>query len=119
MMTCWNSVILESIFRKTQFLSGSNIYIAEDFSKKVRDKRTELRKFMKQTKKRSPGSKMSLRYDKLIINKDVYTYNEQIGSVELQIPAGGNLARYRINLAMPVLGMGVSVSLPSGAESSV
>ena len=78
------------IFRKTQFLSGSNIYIAEDFSKKVRDKRTELRKFMKQTKKRSPGSKMSLRYDKLIINKDVYTYNEQIGSVELQIPAGGN-----------------------------
>ena len=60
----------------------------------MRDKRTELRKFMKQTKKRSPGSKMSLRYDKLIINKDVYTYNEQIGSVELQIPAGGNLNRY-------------------------
>ena len=82
------------ICRKTQFLSGSNIYIAEDFSKKVRDKRTELRKFMKQTKKRSPGSKMSLRYDKLIINKDVYTYNEQIGSVELQIPAGGNLSRH-------------------------
>ena len=37
---------------------------------------------------------MSLRYDKLIINKDVYTYNEQIGSVELQIPAGGNPSRY-------------------------
>ena len=49
------------IFRKTQFLSGSNIYIAEDFSKKVRDKRTELRKFMKQMKKRAPGSKMTLR----------------------------------------------------------
>ena len=65
----------------------------------MRDKRTELRKFMKQTKKRSPGSKMSLRYDKLIINKDVYTYNEQIGSVELQIPAGGNLSRHWPNFS--------------------
>ena len=73
--------------RKTQFLSGSNIYIAEDFSKKVRDKRTELRKFMKQQKKRSPTSKMSLRYDKLMIDKDVYTYNEVAGIVELQTPA--------------------------------
>ena len=71
-------------FRKTQFLSGSNIYIAEDFSKKVRDKRTELRKFMKQMKKRAPTSKMTLRYDKLMIDKDVYTYNEVAGVVELQ-----------------------------------
>jgi len=77
----------EEILRKTQFLSGSNIYIAEDFSKKVRDKRTELRKFMKQQKKRSPTSKMSLRYDKLMIDKDVYTYNEVAGIVELQTPA--------------------------------
>ena len=56
-------------FRKTQFLSGSNIYIAEDFSKKVRDKRTELRKFMKQMKKRYPTTKMTMRYDKLMIDK--------------------------------------------------
>ena len=69
--------------RKTQFLAGSNIYIAEDFSKKVRDKRAELRKFMKQTKKRQPLAKMSLRYDKLIMGKDVYTYNEVTGMVEL------------------------------------
>ena len=86
-------------FRKTQFLSGSNIYIAEDFSKKVRDKRTELRKFMKQMKKRYPTTKMTMRYDKLMIDKvgllliyieinfscqDVYTYNEVAGVVELQ-----------------------------------
>ena len=74
--------------RKTQFLSGSNIYIAEDFSKKVRDKRTELRKFMKQTKKRNPGLKMSLRYDKLMIDKEVYTCNEVTGQVELQLASG-------------------------------
>ena len=74
--------------RKTQFLSGSNIYIAEDFSKKVRDKRAELRKFMKQTKKRNPGLKMSLRYDKLMIDKEVYTCNEVTGQVELQLASG-------------------------------
>ena len=72
-----------STCRKTQFLAGSNIYIAEDFSKKVRDKRAELRKFMKQTKKRQPLAKMSLRYDKLIMGKDVFTYNEVTGMVEL------------------------------------
>ena len=76
------------LHRKTQFLSGSNIYIAEDFSKKVRDKRTELRKFMKQTKKRNPGLKMSLRYDKLMIDKEVYTCNEVTGQVELQLASG-------------------------------
>jgi len=75
----------EEILRKTQFLAGSNIYIAEDFSKKVRDKRTELRKFMKQTKKRQPLAKMSLRYDKLIMGKEVYTYNEVTGLVELTV----------------------------------
>ena len=78
-------ISLISLFtrRKTQFLAGSNIYIAEDFSKKVRDKRAELRKFMKQTKKRQPLAKMSLRYDKLIMGKDVFTYNEVTGMVEL------------------------------------
>ena len=50
-------------------MSGSNIYIAEDFSKKVRDKRTELRKFMKQMKKRYPTTTMTMRYDKLMIDK--------------------------------------------------
>ena len=43
---------------------------------------------MKQTKKRNPGCKMSLRYDKLIINKEVYTYNEVTGLVELQLASG-------------------------------
>ena len=38
--------------RKTKFLAGSNIYITEDFSKKVKDKRTELNKFMRKMKKR-------------------------------------------------------------------
>ena len=39
-------------FRKSKFLAGSNIYITEDFSKRVKDRRTELQKFMKKLKKR-------------------------------------------------------------------
>jgi hypothetical protein len=34
-------------------LAGSNIYITEDFSKRVKDRRSELQKFMKKLKKRS------------------------------------------------------------------
>ena len=40
---------------------------------------------MKQTKKRQPLAKMSLRYDKLIMGKEVYTYNEVTGLVELTV----------------------------------
>ena len=43
---------------------------------------------MKQTKKRNPGLKMSLRYDKLMIDKEVYTCNEVTGQVELQLASG-------------------------------
>ena len=43
---------------------------------------------MKQTKKRNPGLKMSLRYDKLMIDKEVYTYNDVTGQVELQLASG-------------------------------
>ena len=48
--------IKPSIFRKTKFLAGSNIYITEDFSKRVKDKRTELQKFMRKMKKRCMGN---------------------------------------------------------------
>ena len=41
------------IYRKSQLLAGSNIYITEDFSKRVKDRRSELQKFMKKLKKRS------------------------------------------------------------------
>ena len=45
---------------------------------------------MKQTKKRQPLAKMSLRYDKLIMGKEVYTYNELTGLVELMVSGVGS-----------------------------
>eukprot|EP00090_Calanus_glacialis_P016150 TRINITY_DN25368_c0_g1_i1.p1 TRINITY_DN25368_c0_g1~~TRINITY_DN25368_c0_g1_i1.p1 ORF type:complete len:400 (-),score=143.35 TRINITY_DN25368_c0_g1_i1:250-1449(-) len=76
----------EEILRKTQFLAGSNIYIAEDFSKKVKDRRTELQKFMRRMKKKNPLGKFTMRYDKLMVDKDIYTFNEITGQVELTTP---------------------------------
>ena len=64
------------MIRKTKFLAGSNIYITEDFSKRVKDKRTELQKFMRRMKKKNPTAKITLRYDKLMVEKEVYAFNE-------------------------------------------
>ena len=69
--------------RKTKFLKGSNVYVGEDFSKRVRDQRSELQKFMKAVRARRPGAKFSLQYDKLFIDKDVYMFNDLTGHVEL------------------------------------
>ena len=58
---CYRRQFLSSLFfriffslccRKSQLLAGSNIYITEDFSKRVKDRRMELQKFMKKLKRR-------------------------------------------------------------------
>ena len=68
--------------RKTKFLKGSSVYVGEDFSKRVRDQRHELLKFMRMMRQRRPAAKFSLRYDKLFIDKDVFMYNDLTGQVE-------------------------------------
>ena len=50
----------EEILRKARLLKGSNIYISEDFSRKVREHRNELIKFMKEVKTRDPTRRMTL-----------------------------------------------------------
>ena len=51
---------------------AGNIYIAEDFSKKVKDKRTELQKFMRKMKKRQPLSKAELKYPVLYCSAHIF-----------------------------------------------
>ncbi len=79
----------DEIMRKTKFLKGSNVYVGEDFSKRVRDQRNELQKFMKAMRTRRPGSKFSLQYDKLFIDKDVFMFNDITGQVEQMHQDGG------------------------------
>ena len=72
----------EEILRKARLLKGSNIYISEDFSRKVREHRNELIKFMKEVKNRDPTRRMTLRYDKLYVGNDVFFFNDLKGRVE-------------------------------------
>ena len=51
--------------RKSKFLRGSNIYVGEDFSKRVKDQRHELQKFLKGVKRRRPNSTFKMQYDKV------------------------------------------------------
>ena len=99
----------DDILRKSNMLRGHNIFIGEDFSKRVRDqviiivllfifvnqsigsnftmkiyffKRQELRKFQKLMRQRRPQSKFSLQYDKLIVDNEIYMFNDMTGKVE-------------------------------------
>lgn len=72
----------EEILRKARLLKGSNIYISEDFSRKVREHRNELIKFMKEVKTRDPARRVVLRYDKLYIGNNIFFFNDQTGRVE-------------------------------------
>lgn len=63
-------------------MKGSNIYISEDFSRKVREHRHELIKFMKEVRSRDPTRRMTLRYDKLYMGNDVFFFNDRTGRVE-------------------------------------
>lgn len=74
---------LLQILRKSKMLKGSNIFVSEEFSKRVRDHRAELQKFMKAMRKRRPTAKFNLQYDKLYVDKEVFVFNEVTGKVEM------------------------------------
>ena len=72
----------EEVLRKARLLKGSNIYVSEDFSRKVREHRNELFKFMKEVRSRDPARRMTLRYDKLYIGNDIFFVNDRTRRVE-------------------------------------
>ena len=86
----------EDILRKSGLLRGCNIYITEDYSRKVRRQREELLKFAKMIKSRSTvAPRCLLQYDRLHVDNDVYLYNEieqRVQKVLMKIPElAGNL----------------------------
>ena len=81
----------EDILRKSSLLRGSNIYLTEDYSRKVRRQREELLKFAKLIKSRQNGIRCLLQYDRLFVGNDVYLYNDieqQVQKVLMKIPEG-------------------------------
>lgn len=66
----------EEVLRKSNFLRGTNIYVTEDLSKRMREHRAELHKYARQIRSRSPQKKCTIRTDKLFIDNHVYVWDE-------------------------------------------
>ena len=67
--------------KNSKALGRSQVTVTEDLSKRTRESRQELRKFMRNIKKRTPERHCVLEYDKLFIDHKVYVWNEVIGQV--------------------------------------
>ena len=72
----------EDVFQASKLLRKSVISVTEDLSKKTREARQELRKFMRHVKKTNPEKRCHLQYDKLFIDGKIFLYNEALGQVE-------------------------------------
>ena len=57
------------------------ITVTEDLSKRTRESRQELRKFMRNIKKRNPERHCLLEYDKLFVDHSVFVWNDIEGQV--------------------------------------
>lgn len=76
----------EEVLRKGNMLKGSNIHIGEDMSKRIRESRGELRKYMRKIKKANPEATCFMQYDKLYVNNKIYVFNDLQGRVSFHQP---------------------------------
>ena len=72
------------MLQASKCLRNSIISVTEDFSKKTREARQELRKFLRMVKKTNPERRCFLQYDKLYVEGKLFLYNEMTGLVEEQ-----------------------------------
>ena len=95
----------EDVFQASKLLRKSVISVTEDFSKKTREVRQELRKFMRHVKRTNPEKRCHLQYDKLFIDGKIFLYNEALGQVE-EIGKNTSNSRYRFHIQYPQLKFG-------------
>ena len=79
----------EEVFKKSKLMKTcSSIMITEDMSKKTREARHELQKYLVNLARSSPSKKVVIRYDKLYIDGAVYVFSEEEGRVLPQQSTG-------------------------------
>ena len=66
----------EEVFSRAALLKGSGLLIAEDISRQTRDKRTELRNFLRDLKVKQPGLRYHLAFDKLYVGDSCFQWSE-------------------------------------------
>ena len=70
--------------KKSQCIKKPTISVTEDLSKRTRETRQELRKYVRHVKRINPEKRCSLQNDKLYIDGKVFVYSEASGAVEQQ-----------------------------------
>ena len=74
----------EEVFKNSRLIKKPTISVTEDLSKRTRESRQELRKFMRHVKRINPEKRCFLQYDKLYIDGKVFVFSESSGAVEQQ-----------------------------------
>ena len=57
-------------------MKGTGLVISEDITKQTRDKRSELRNFLRDLKVKKPGLRYNLAYDKLYVEEKCFQWSE-------------------------------------------
>ena len=91
MVTFENFKDREEVLRKGKLSKNSNIHISEDLSKRTRETRAELRKFMRKVKKSNPDATCFMQSDKLYVNNKIYVFNDLQGRVSIKKFLFGNI----------------------------
>jgi hypothetical protein len=86
----------EDVLKASKLYKKSVISVSEDLSKRTREARQQLRKFMKKVKKNRPDKHCFLQYDKLFIDGRVFMYSEKAGRVIEQKNTKDNEKRGRM-----------------------
>ena len=77
------------VFKKSKLMrTNSSIMITEDMSKKTREARHELQKYLVHLARSSPSKKAVIRYDKLYVDGEVFVFSEEEGKVVPQHGSG-------------------------------
>ena len=74
----------EEVLKNSKCIKKPTISVTEDLSKRTRESRQELRKFMRHVKRINPEKRCFLSYDKLYIDGKVFVFSEASGAVEQQ-----------------------------------
>ena len=71
----------DEVLKIAKLRKYSGFSITEDLSKKTREARQQLRKFMREMKRNSPEKRCFMEQDKLFVDGRVFIYNETEGRV--------------------------------------
>ena len=71
------------------------VTVSEDYSKKTRTARTELRKFGRTVRRDNPEKNIKLMEDKLVVDGKMFVYSEEEGGVRQLRTSGQTMGKYK------------------------